>query len=114
MAFKQNTSPTKVTYFKHFPHYFIRPNDAQLQLNQSEFLEKLTPRNCEWMMQPKIALSEAAQALRENWDIIKEAELVDSGICDTFLNIITPIAHSLVNVDTKGKSTQAKPTSTTF
>lgn len=110
MAFKQNTTPTKVTYFKHFPHYFIRPYDAQLHFNQSEFLEKLTPRNCEWMMRPKIALSEAAQALRENWDIIKDAEVVDSRIRDNILNIMTPIADSLLNVDTKQKSTQATET----
>ena len=73
MAYKPNTPSTKVTFFKHFPHHFLWPYDAQLLDNQHDFIEKLTAKNCEWTMRPKVTLSEAAQALRENWEILKTA-----------------------------------------
>ena len=63
----------KVTFFKQFPHHFLRPYDAQLECTYEEFLQKLTPRNCEWLMRPKIALSEVAQALRENWELFNNS-----------------------------------------
>ena len=73
-------------------------------------MEKLTPKNCEWTMRPKVALSEAAQALRENWEIIKNSELIDANIRDTMNNIMAPMAETLANVDMKEKTTHTSDT----
>ena len=101
------STPSKVTFFKHFPHHFLRPYDAQIQYSNADFLEKLTPRNCEWLMRPKIALSEAAQGLRQNWELIQNSELIDATMRETIHNMIMPISESLSKVDTKEKTTQA-------
>ena len=97
----------KVTFFKQYPHHFLRPYDAQLECMYEEFLQKLTPRNCEWLMRPKIALSEVAQALRENWELFNNCEWINAGTRESIHNIMTSIVESFVNVDTKEKSTQA-------
>lgn len=103
MSFKQ-TPPNKVTFFKHFPHYFLRPYDAQIHFNQQDFLEKLSARNCEWMTRPKIAMSEAAQALRTNWDIFKGSELIDATTRTTLESIIGPVLPHLANLNSKEKT----------
>ena len=100
------STPGKVTFFKHFPHHFLRPYDAQQHYNNAEFVEKLTPRNCEWLMRPKIALSEAAQGLRQNWELVQNSDLVDANTREIITNMMTPIFQSLLNVDSKEKTTQ--------
>lgn len=107
MSFKQNYSPSKVTYFKHFPHYFIHPYDAQLQYNQQEFLEKLSARNCEWITRPKVALSEAAQALHENWEIVKKSPLLDRTVQNQMESVLEPMHQIFTNLDSKDKSSNA-------
>ena len=97
---------SKVTFFKQFPHHFLRPCDAQIQYNNADFLEKLTSRNCQWLMRPKIALSEAAQGLRQNWELFQNSELIDASMRETIQNMMTPISQSLSNVDTTERTTQ--------
>jgi hypothetical protein len=93
-----------VTYFKHFPHYFIRPYDAQIRYNEQEFLEKLNSKNCEWTMRPKIAISEAAQALQENWDIVKTGNYLEPSVQQQIENLVAPMQQVLTNLNTKDKS----------
>lgn len=108
MAYNKPVQPiNKVTYFKHFPHHFIRPYDAQLLLNQGEFLQKLTPKNCEWLTRPKIAMSEAAQALRQNWEIISGSQLIDAQKKTELEQLIAPMNQSLLSLDTKDKTSVA-------
>ena len=97
-------SGNKVTYFKHFPHYFIRPYDGQIHYNQEEFVEKLNAKNCEWTVRPKVALSEAAQALQENWEILKNGDLVRPAVTDTIQNLLAPVEQILSNLNCKDKS----------
>ena len=107
MALKQAFStPSKVTFFKHFPHHFLRPYDTQIQYSNADFLEKLTPRNCEWLMRPKVALSEAAQGLRQNWELFENSGLIDATMRQNIHDMIAPISESLSKVDTKEKTTQ--------
>lgn len=107
MAFKPTTpyQTNKVTYFKHFPHYFLRPYDAQLLYNQQEFLEKLSPKNCEWLTRPKVAVSEMAEALTKNWEIIQTSTIFDDSVRSQLESIISPIMQNLINLDNKEKST---------
>ena len=100
------STPSKVTFFKHFPHHFLRPYDAQIQYSNADFLEKLTPRNCEWLMRPKIALNEAAQGMRQNWVLFENSELIHATMRENIHNMIMPISESLSKVDTKEKTTQ--------
>lgn len=107
MSFKPIPSPSKVTYFKHFPHYFLRPYDAQQHYNLQEFLEKLSARNCEWMTRPKVAISEAAQALSENWELVKANNFLEPSIQRQMETLLQPMQQVLSNLDVKQKTTQA-------
>ena len=92
------------TGFLHFPHYFLRPYNAQIHYNQQNFLEKLNAKNCEWTTRPKIAMSEVAQALRANWEIFKESDIIDVTMRTNINSLITPVLQNLANLDSKDKS----------
>lgn len=105
MSFKPTPSPNKVNYFKHFPHYFLRPYAGQLHCNEKEFLEKQKSKNCEWMSHPKIAMSEASKAILENWDIVTSSEMFDSDVVNSVNEHINSIHQSLVNLNNKDNTT---------
>lgn len=109
MAFKPQPSPNKVNFFKHFPHYFLRPYDAQIHYNEQDFIQNLNAKNCEWTTRPKIAMSEAAEALLVNWEIFKDSELIDDTTRTYFRNILTPVTQNLANLDSKDKSSNPTP-----
>lgn len=98
------SSANKVTYFKHFPHYFLRPYDAQIKYDQQEFMDKLTSKNCEWTTRPKIALSEAAQAIQENWQIVSAGNYLEPLVQQEIENLVAPMQQVLTNLNSKDKS----------
>ena len=98
---------TRLPFFKRFPHYFLRPYDVQLHFNQEEFLEKLSTKNCEWMTRPNITLSEATQALCENWDLVKSGNFLHSTVADQMHNLLGPMTQTFANLDGKDKSISA-------
>ena len=79
-VFQSKSFTRKSDVFQTFPHYFLRPYDAQLMVNNNEFLEKLSSRNCEWMCRPDFAISEASQAIIENWEIAKGSNFLSEEI----------------------------------
>ena len=104
MSVKASPTQNRVTYFKHFPHFFPQPYDAQLHFNQEEFLNKLSSKICEWMTRPNIALSEAAQALRENWEIVRSSNSLDSTVRNQMESLLGPMTETFANIDSKEKS----------
>ena len=105
LSFRATASPgNKVTYFKHFPHYFLRPYDAQILYNEQEFIGTLNSKNWEWTIRPKIALSEAAQALQENWDIVKTGNYLETSVQEEIENLVAPMQQVLTNLNKKDKS----------
>ena len=59
------------------------------------------------MTRPKIALSKAAQALKENWEIIKSANVLEFSVQNELERLLTPMEQTLKNLDTKDKSSHA-------
>ena len=101
-------TPTgKISYFKHFPFHFVRPYDAQQRCTTQEFLQKLNVSNCEWFLRPKVAISEACEALRKNWEIVYSGSVVHDELKHTFEQLIDPIIPSLAALDSKDKTTPA-------
>jgi hypothetical protein len=60
-------TPSKVSLFRHFPHYFLRPYDGQKRISgNNEMFDKLNTENYKWLLRPYIAIFESAQAITEN------------------------------------------------
>ena len=99
------TKPTtsKVTYFRHFPHNFIRPYDGQLQYTEQEYLEKLSTVNCEWLSRPKIAMSECCGAIQDNMAILDNNTVFNDTFMTTVKEVVDPCMASFVALNTKNK-----------
>ena len=97
-------SPTpKVYFFKHFPHFFLRPYDAQLHYSEKEFVEKLSPKNCELLTRPKIGMSECAMVIGDNYELVKDSGVFSEEFLASLKNAIDDILPSLHNLNTKYK-----------
>ena len=57
------------------------------------------------MLRPKIALADAAEAIRSNWDFVQESEIFTESTINILTTLIPPIYQRLVNVDSKPKDT---------
>ncbi|EDO30340.1 predicted protein, partial [Nematostella vectensis] len=75
-------SPKRVNYFPHFPHYFLRPNKGQPRVTFGEFSKAMNTRNCEWLLRPAVRLSELAQCVNENIDIITNMDILRNIVKD--------------------------------
>lgn len=100
-------SPTKVTYFKHFPHYFIRPYDAQILYSETDFVDRLNPKNCEWVTRPQVAMSEFSMAISQNYETLQNNNVFDTDFMNRLDALIQPNLPSFHNLDVKNKTATA-------
>ena len=94
---------TKVTYFRHFPHNFIRPYDGQLQYSDQEYIEKLSTVNCEWLSRPKVAMSDCSKAMLDNMAILENNTVFNDTFMTTVKGVVDPCMASFANLNTKNK-----------
>ena len=107
---QQNTPTKKVSYFSHFPYYFLRPYDAQQRVTSlGEVLAKLTPKNCEWVSRPNIAISEMAQAVSENLVIAEASPIFNDNVRSVIFDKITPYTETLQHLNSHDKTTTPSP-----
>lgn len=67
--------PTTVNFFRHFPINFLRPYGvADTQMNDEKIFKRLGPVNCEWLLRPHIAMSEFADTITKNMNMLSESE----------------------------------------
>ena len=72
---KQSPRTTGVSYFNHFPRQCLRPYGEISQATpDNQMLDKATVINCEYLVRPKVALSELAETVSANQAHL-EAEL---------------------------------------
>ena len=111
LSFLQMSDPKspskKVTFFQHFPHYFVRPYDAQILYTEEEFIDKLNAKNCEWMTRPKVAMSELAMAVTQNQKILEDNEAFSDSFMASVTNLLDPTLESFKRLDVKSKGQAA-------
>ena len=95
--------PPKVYFFKHFPRFFFRPYDAQLHYSEKQFVEKLSPKNCELLTRPKISISECAMGILDDFELVKDSSVFSEEFLASLKNVIEDIIPSLHNLNTKNK-----------
>ena len=103
MLFKGISQPSIVSFFQQFPHYLLWHYDGQRHYSQQDFLEKLTPKNCEWLTRPNIAISKTDQAICKNWEILRNADILEASVNDTLEKLVDPM-HTHTNLECKKKS----------
>ncbi|KAK3748527.1 hypothetical protein QZH41_012374 [Actinostola sp. cb2023] len=101
-----NTPTKKINFFSHFPHYFIRPYGTQPTTGTLyQFADKLSAKNCEYMLRPHVGLSEAAQGINQNYETITDNATTTiftdqtHAILDTIMNELKTPLTALNNRD---------------
>lgn len=75
MSEKKSPRSTGVSYFNHFPRQRLRPyGEINQPTPDNQMLDKASVINCEYLVRPKVALSELAETVSANQAHI-EAEL---------------------------------------
>ena len=106
MASNQLTTPKKIAYFSHYPHYFMKPYKGQdVVENNDLLLSKLNSKNCEWMIRPDVALSESSQSILENLDQVTQSQLITDDTIDKLNDKLQPLKPHLDNINTGNKAT---------
>ena len=61
-----------VQYYNHFPKTFLRPyGKVDKPVTEGKIMTDAKPINCEWFGRPSIAVSEMAESICENVDVIE-------------------------------------------
>ena len=113
-SFSSTGSSLKPSYNKHFPRSFLLNYGRAIQdISEEAILSRLHDFNCEWLQQPNIALSEMAQALRENFPILaaQTPGVLDAEFFDSILLHFRPLSSTqLSRLDNKDKTTSEPAT----
>lgn len=104
-------SPSKrVSYFTHFPHYFIKPYGRQQRVNtNADILAKLNGKNCEWLLRPNVAISECAQTVQENMDIVQNSTIFSNEVKQSLDAKLAPLNETFNHLNSNDKTTTATP-----
>jgi hypothetical protein len=71
----QSSPKNGIGWFYHFPKNFIPPyGPTKDELDEAKIIRRLFPSNCEYLKRPKIALSELAETVAENLNVLKSSE----------------------------------------
>ena len=70
---KSPGSPKGVGFFNQFVRHFIRPyGEADDAPSEETVIRRIKPFNCEWLIRPKVAVSETAATILENAKLFDE------------------------------------------
>ena len=71
----QPGSPRGVNFFKQFARQFLRPY-GQVEKSPSDITvyKRIKPFTCEWLLRPKVALSELADTILKNNEVLQNAQ----------------------------------------
>ena len=105
---KQN-SPRGVGFFQQFPRQFLRPyGEAEKAPSTDTVFKRIKPFTCEWLLRPKVALSEFADTMLKNTALIKDQAntVLTAEFVKAFTNHMKPLTRHLNNLH---KDSQREP-----
>ena len=112
MAFRQRKSQTAtagngVVFLNQFPQIFLRPYGAIEQAPSEEtVLKRVKPNSCEWLKRPKVAMSEMAETLTANMDMLatKESPLLSKSGVKSYKAKLAPLMKNLEHFNSKNET----------
>lgn len=111
--------PKPVQYFNQFPENFLRPYGRVANPPDEETISKrINPISCEWFGRPKVAMSEFADTITQNMELLKDEdmkyELIDTAKFSEISQEIHPFLDALDRLSPrkscKDKKDKAPPT----
>ena len=93
-----------VVYFDQYPKHFVRPYGPPEECPKPELVfHRTTPKSCEWYLRPQTALSELAQTVVANHQVVdnSDSEMWNPTWKEKYLTKISEIADLLKPFDIK-------------
>jgi hypothetical protein len=94
----KSNSPRGVGFFQQFSRQFLQPyGESDKAPSVETVFRRLKPFTCEWLLRPKVALSELSETIMKNVDILadEENEIVNSITMDKFARRMKPVEKHL-------------------
>ena len=104
---KAENTPAKMTavgYFNHFPFSFLKPyGPAADPPTEDEILRKVKPVNCEWLVRPKVGVSEFSETMWSNLEILAntDSHLINTKKVTAVQAKMSAFIDALKKLDTK-------------
>lgn len=98
------TIPRAVEYWKHFPRNFLTMyGPAKPALIAEQVFKRLQPFSCEWLLRPKVAVSEMASTISGNCKLLNEskAKILDEKETRRLTDTFKPIVKSLERLNSQ-------------
>ena len=100
-------SPFKgIQFFEHFPKNYLRPyGEAGQAPDVNAIFNRLKVYNCEWLIRPKVALSELAATMTGNLNVLAEMpEMVNAETVHDMTERMSSILPTIAKFNTKDNS----------
>ena len=100
---KSPETPKAVHYFQHFPSNFLKPYGlADDRPAESTIFRRVTPLNCEWLLQPPVGASEFADTIKHNLNYLAQNQtpIVNNNPFKDIQTTLSPFTASLQKLNT--------------
>ena len=113
--YKQNKGtpekPKAVSYFNQFPSNFLKPyGKADSAPDDDTISRRTNPISCEWLFRPRVAMSEFAETITENLQLLQDDNLalVNTSKFASISDSGAPMLDALSRLNTKTKLLSSK------
>lgn len=101
-----------IAFFEHFPKNFLRPYGlVETPPHPLETIKRrIQPYSCEWLTRPQVALSELAETLSKNTELLTNTTtpVVNKDWSDNYVDTLQPLIQPLEKFDRKANSKPSK------
>lgn len=92
----QQGSSRGVNFFKQFSRQFLRPyGQVEKSPNDITVYKRIKPFTCQWLLRPKVALSELADTILKNYDVLQNAKILKPEFLEFLNNELLGIIDNL-------------------
>ena len=98
----KKNSQKAVGFFQQFPRQFVRPyGEADTAPNEETILKRIKPFTCEWLLRPKIALSEFSDTILKNTELMKtdEQNVLNADFVSNLETQLKPLKKNITNLN---------------
>ena len=102
------------SYFNQFPANFLKPyGKADSPPDEDTISRRIKPISCEWFLCPKVAMSEFAETITQNMEILKDEHMkyIDASKFSEMSQQIKPLLNALNRLNNNRSSKEKNDTS---
>ena len=96
-------SPNKgIQFFYHFPKNLLQPyGEATQGPDEHKIFYRLKPLNCEWLIRPKVTLSELAATVKGNFSLLAQIADVNCELVENMAQHMSKTRDTIANFNNK-------------